>query len=238
MHRFVWDLHYPPWIMEHEYPISAIYRDTPRYPLGPSVLPGRYTANLTVNGKTYAKDFTIKMDPRVSAGEAGLRQQFELESKIAEAMQRNYYALQQVRSVRQQLDTLRTHAGTAQPLPEIAALDQKAEELQGDEDTGVFLTTTAGKSLARLNSGLNTLLGAVDSADAAPTTQEQLTFADVNKALEQQLDHWKQIQTVDVPALNSKLKQAGLPAVNAESAVVLNDTMGTSTGGAGRKNRN
>src|SRR5208337_841376 len=41
MHRFVWDLHYPPPdALEHEYPMSAIYRDTPRYPIGPPVLPG------------------------------------------------------------------------------------------------------------------------------------------------------------------------------------------------------
>src|SRR5882762_9505604 len=34
MHRFVWNLHHaPPDALEHEFPISAIYRDTPRYPL-------------------------------------------------------------------------------------------------------------------------------------------------------------------------------------------------------------
>src|SRR5438094_7332428 len=43
MHRFVWDLHYSaPESVKHEYPISAIYRDTPRSPLG-AVLPGSYT---------------------------------------------------------------------------------------------------------------------------------------------------------------------------------------------------
>ena len=35
MHRFVWDLHYaPPDSLEHEFPISAIVHDTPKYPLG------------------------------------------------------------------------------------------------------------------------------------------------------------------------------------------------------------
>ncbi|HWX24377.1 MAG TPA: glycoside hydrolase, partial [Vicinamibacteria bacterium] len=48
MHRFIWDLRYPPpSALDHEYPISAVPNDTPRGPLGPSVLPGRYTVRLT-----------------------------------------------------------------------------------------------------------------------------------------------------------------------------------------------
>ena len=55
----------PPESVEHEYPISAIYHDTPRYPLGPAALPGRYTVKLTVDGRSYTRPPTIKMDPRV-----------------------------------------------------------------------------------------------------------------------------------------------------------------------------
>ncbi len=33
--------------LRHEYPIAAIPGDTPRYPLGPTALPGTYTARLT-----------------------------------------------------------------------------------------------------------------------------------------------------------------------------------------------
>src|SRR6185437_1255998 len=53
MHRWVWDLRYaPPTTTQHEYPISAIPYRTPRYPLGPLVLPGSYTVRLTADGKT------------------------------------------------------------------------------------------------------------------------------------------------------------------------------------------
>src|SRR6266702_1468176 len=52
MHRFVWDLHYsPPAALSHNYPISAIYRDTWREPRGPVALPGRYEVRLTVGSR-------------------------------------------------------------------------------------------------------------------------------------------------------------------------------------------
>src|SRR2546422_11605520 len=63
MHRFVWDLHYPPPpALRHEYPIAAIYRNTPREPRGPWVVPGRYTARLTVAGQAYVQPLTVTID--------------------------------------------------------------------------------------------------------------------------------------------------------------------------------
>jgi hypothetical protein len=59
MHRWIWDLHYPaPDAVRHEYPIAAIPGDTPRIPLGPTALPGRYTARLSANGKSYTAPFS------------------------------------------------------------------------------------------------------------------------------------------------------------------------------------
>ena len=87
MHRFVWDLHYPaPDSLEHEYPISAVWHDTPRYPQGPIVLPGQYTVKLTVNGTSYTEPLIIKMDPRVKTPLTGLQEQFRLATKITSMM--------------------------------------------------------------------------------------------------------------------------------------------------------
>src|SRR6266852_1035836 len=80
MHRFVWDLHYaPPDSLAHEFPISAIVHDTPKYPLGAWALPGRYTVKLAVEGKSFTKALVVKMDPRITTSLADLRKQFEME---------------------------------------------------------------------------------------------------------------------------------------------------------------
>jgi len=226
MHRFVWDLHYPPPdSLEHEYPISAIYHDTPRTPLGPTVMPGKYSVKLTVNGTTYTQPLMIKMDPRVMTTQGGLRQQFELETKINEAMRRDYETLQQVRSLRRRLKNLIEKVRQGQLKETVSALESKAAELEGNEGGygRTFLSTAGGRSLARLNAGLNTLLAAVDSADAAPTTQAVSTFSDLNNALDQQLARWDVIKSKDVPELNLKLKRFGLPRLNPELVTAAGD---------------
>jgi photosystem II stability/assembly factor-like uncharacterized protein len=229
MNRFPWDLHYPPPdSLEHEYPISAIHHDTPRTPLGPAVLPGKYSVKLTVNGTSYVQPLMIKMDPRVKTPEGGLRQQFDLEMKINEAMRRDYQTLQQVRSLRQQLKNLaeRTRQGQVREL--LTALESKAAELEGSEGGygTTFLSTPEGRSLARLNAGLNSLLAVVDSADVAPTIQAVSTFNDLNSALDQQLAHWDEIKSKDVPELNLKLKRSGLPQLNPELVTATEDLHG------------
>jgi photosystem II stability/assembly factor-like uncharacterized protein len=229
MNRFPWDLHYPPPdSLEHEYPISAIHHDTPRTPLGPAVLPGKYSVKLTANGTSYVQPLMIKMDPRVKTPEGGLRQQFDLEMKINEAMRRDYQTLQQVRSLRQQLKNLaeRTRQGQVREL--LTALESKAAELEGSEGGygTTFLSTPEGRSLARLNAGLNSLLAVVDSADVAPTIQAVSTFNDLNSALDQQLAHWDEIKSKDVPELNLKLKRPGLPQLNPELVTATEDLHG------------
>ncbi len=67
MHRFVWDLHAAPTgearRRRGEYPISAIYQDTPGLQ-GEWMPPGTYTVRLTVDGRNYSQPLIIRPDPR------------------------------------------------------------------------------------------------------------------------------------------------------------------------------
>jgi photosystem II stability/assembly factor-like uncharacterized protein len=216
MHRFVWDLHYPPPdSIEHEYPISAIYRDTPRYPLGPSVLPGTYTVKLTVGGQSFSRPLTIKMDPRVHSSAEELHRQFESEMSITQAMHEDFSALEQVRSVREQLNHLRKQA-PGQLAAAMSALEKRLADLEGAAGGygATYLSGPAGNSLARLNSAFNQLLSNVASADAAPTSQALAMIAEVKSALDQQLAAWSEVKSREIPALNAQLRKKKLPELN------------------------
>jgi photosystem II stability/assembly factor-like uncharacterized protein len=221
MHRFVWDLHYPPPpALDRDYPISAIYGDTPLYPLGATILPGTYSIKLTVGGQSFPQTLTIKMDPRVKTSAADLTGQFELEMKIVEAMRRDSDALTQVQRLRKALqETL--SSGAADLRASITEVDKKAAEIEGGSGGygAQYLSSPAGRSLSRLNSGLTSLLAAVDSADAAPTAQATATFADVQQALDEQMARWADLRDKDIPALNQQLKQAGAAEIDVSRRV-------------------
>jgi photosystem II stability/assembly factor-like uncharacterized protein len=219
MHRFLWDLTYPaPDALGHDYPISAIFHDTPRYPLGAAVLPGQYKVVLTVGGKTFSQLLAVRIDPRVKTSAEDLGRQFELDRKIADVLHKDYEALQQVRSLRSQLKSLAGHAAIAKTSAELEA---KAAPLEGEEGGyGTrYLSTPEGRSLSRLNSGLSTLVSALDTADAAPTTQQSAMFVELEKALEEQLSAWGQLKSKDIPELNEQLKKVGLPPIDLQKPV-------------------
>ena len=94
MHRFVWDLHYPPPATDtFSFPIAAVPGDTPRRPSGPWVLPGRYTVTLVAGGVRTSQPLVIRMDPRVETPRQGLEEQFRLSMQVVDAIARVHGAL-------------------------------------------------------------------------------------------------------------------------------------------------
>jgi hypothetical protein len=193
-------------------------------------LPGKYKVVLTASGKTYTQKLEIKMDPRVKTSPEDLRRQFELDRKIADALHRDYEALQQARSLRAQLKALATVPDAIKQAA--SAVDSKAANIAGEEGGygARYLSTPEGRSLSRLNSGFSAMLSALDTADAAPTSQQVAMFGELNKALEEQLGAWLELKSKDIPQLNEQLKKAGLPAIDLQKPVSgETDSMQTTT---------
>ena len=160
MQRFVWDLHYPePKANRREYPISAIYRDTPRHPLGPSVLPGEYTLKLTAGGRTHTRTLRVEMDPRVKTPRAGLERQFALSMDAAEGMTQTFDALAAVKKLRAQIKDLRARTGLAPALADsLAALERKAAALETGAAPGAASGAPAPADFNQLHSSFRDAL--------------------------------------------------------------------------------
>jgi hypothetical protein len=87
LHRFVWDLRYPPPPgAERGFPIAATPGETASEPKGPWVVPGVYTLKLTANGVSLTQPLTVRMDPRVKSGTLALQQQFALAKQVYDAL--------------------------------------------------------------------------------------------------------------------------------------------------------
>jgi hypothetical protein len=214
MHRFVWDLHYTPIdSLNRDYPISAIYHDTPLVPQGILAPPGNYTVRLTANGHQYSQPLVIKGDPRVKVSASDLAQQFAVEERLVDATHQDYTALQQVLSLRSQLKELKPRAQGA-VADAIARLDQQAATVEGSG--GGFGASFAGpqaQSLRRMNGALVHVYDIVSMADAAPTTQAVAASDQLQQALRAALLKWDEVKNAIGP-LNQQLQSAGLPTVD------------------------
>jgi len=216
MQRFVWNLHYPaPEGQRPEYPIAAIYGDTERHPLGPWALPGTYTVKLTVNGRGYTQPLTVKMDPRVKTSPEGIARQHSIAIGSYEGMKQVREALEQVHKIRSQLKNLRGRASQAALVDTIDALERKAAALEGTSGglRGGGAVASGQPSLSRMSGELLGLMGLVEGADVAPTTQAVAAARQLQSSLEQILARWSETKDKDVKALNEQLVRAGLPAL-------------------------
>jgi photosystem II stability/assembly factor-like uncharacterized protein len=212
MHRFVWDLHYPPpAVLEFEYPISAIPHATPPWPQGATVLPGEYTVRLNAAGQSLSQTLIVRMDPRVKTPPEGLAAQFTLLRNIAAALRADHDALMDVRAVRQRLRSAReaVKSSNVELGRAMDALDASLVPLESGRSGAGF----AAEGLERLNGRLRSLIEVVDSADAAPTAQALAVFAEVRQALDSLLSRWNDLQEKDITALNLRLRKAHLPPV-------------------------
>jgi len=218
MHRFVWDLHYTPVPgIAPSYPIAAVPHNTAPAPTSPWAMPGQYTVVLTAGGKTYTQPLAIKMDPRVKTPLAGLREQFTESMRLYEPLLQVSPAFDQATGLRKQLAALKKQAqgGT---LTAVTAFEGKLDRIAGSPQ-GFFFGGggAAAPSLASTRMRLLILMNVFQEADVAPTSQATAATAGLVKEVPSVLQQWDELKSRDVPAINAKLRAAGLPELKLES---------------------
>lgn len=224
MHRWVWDLHYSaPDSTRHDYPIAAIPGDTPRLPLGPTALPGSYTARLTVNGKSYTASFTVKMDPRIKTSTAGLEEKFQLEERMAALLSQTSETLMQAESIGPPLQKLSQQASGA-IRDSVQAFQTKLATVLG-APAGFAAPPIDEVTLSRVNGQVAVLYGQVWPADAEPTASQSEALAAIEHDALDVLKRWNALKTADIPALNRMLNGANLPELHLESDLHKEETV-------------
>ncbi len=207
MHRFVWNLRRArPRAIRYEYSIRAVFgEDTPTEVEGAFVLPGRYTVELKTSAGAYRAPLTIRLDPRVRTSAADLaaldRFTHELDADLELAA--SVYADRA--RVHAQLDALarRLQGDRADPqlLGEVVALRDASREQKGE------------RSLGAVSGVLSALDADAEGADRAPTPAQSAAAAQYAAMLHEAAAAWQQLRDSRLPALESRLRAAGLPPV-------------------------
>ncbi|HEX8098137.1 MAG TPA: hypothetical protein VF507_08880, partial [Pyrinomonadaceae bacterium] len=219
MQRFVWDLRYaPPKALRYDFPISANYMDTPRYPLGPLVMPGRFTVKLTVGKQSFNEKLTVNIDPRVKTPRAGLQQQFDLSFQAYEGLQQTFDAVTQIRKVRGQIKELRARSPQGALADALSSLDQRLAKLDGEGSAESSTPAVPGgiadirdTNLTKLHVASDFMLNTLQAVDAQPTTQAAAASSELQRSLGTLLSSWAEIKDKDVKTLNEQLRRANLP---------------------------
>ncbi len=147
-HRFIWDFH-------------------EKNAAGVLVPPGVYTVRLSVNGKSLTRTARVMKDPRIAASNADLLAQYQL-ARLVQALRDEVAA---ARTKAQQF-VKRLPAGRAQAYRR----DVIGEEPPDNPDDSVGAYSRDFTSFLYLETSLDYLESAVESADAAPTPDMRTAY--------------------------------------------------------------
>jgi hypothetical protein len=222
MHRLAWDLRYPdPPTLNYGYSGNLLdYREytlnwhaipgrTPQSTLvGPMVLPGTYTAKLTVGGQSYTQPVTVVPDPRLSVPANALAEQFHLQERMVAGIAATYHAVNYVQQLRAALASRTSEAAGKPAAAQISRAVQTLDAALAPLGGSASILGTAHRDFGRR---LNDLL----IGDVQPTASVVAGVDGPCASVDKALDGLRQLQTTGIAELSTTLTRAGLAALPA-----------------------
>jgi len=212
MNRFAWDLRYDDPI---QVPGAFYAGDGPK---GPLALPGDYQVKLTVGGKSQTAPLHLAIDPRTKGSEAALQKQFNLAMQVNDRISQLHQAVNEIRDLRSQTQTLHKRFGDDQRLkPAFAAADDLDHKMSEIEQKLIQVNMKGSEgNLAfpnMLNEQLETFSHTIEAGDTEPTKPQFDVFKTLSTQLEEQVKKWAHLKDEEVPKVSELIKQANLPAL-------------------------
>jgi hypothetical protein len=182
---------------------------------GPEVIPGQYKVKISFGDQSATEGFEVKGDPRVRTTLAEYRKQLDLLLNARDKLSATSDAINQIHNVELQVAAVEKQAaGNAAVLDSARELEDELNAVLHKLYEPRFTGYDDQTLIYPLQ--LNNRVGAMQSyagGDYGPTDQDVQAFAAIEEELEAQLTKLKQALDVDLPALNLKLKQAGISPV-------------------------
>jgi hypothetical protein len=210
--RFVWNLRYP-----GVHALKDVLVDEGILE-GPLVVPGNYTAKLTVDGKSYTQPFTVVMDPRVKTSAQDLQAQLALLMHIHDQIDTVTYTVERIGRM---IDQIGDRQAQVKGQSYASRVEQPAKALKPKLDSvrnalaevEMHAYEISLHYPVRIYNQLLTLNAMTQSADAAPTQAELDSYKDLAAQVDRQLRRLADLERTDVAAFNQTMKQLDVPAV-------------------------
>ena len=173
LNQFAWDMRYAP--------VAGITTGSNTTATGPLAPPGHYTIRLVVSGRNLDRPLDIVRDPRISANDADLRDQFDLAWSIEQWRARGLKAYRSMEAAIGKLKQEQTTRSSACSAEQAASAEAQLREIAGgpppvSPDNSMGYPELNLRSLHALTGQLETLEAEVESADTAPTPDAHQAF--------------------------------------------------------------
>ncbi len=216
MHRFSWDLHYDPIVVEGTPPGEPAQGAVPHRTLtavnSPWAPPGQYTVRLTVDGKQYSQPITVKLDPRVKTSVVALKTLETTTKALYDEAAAVHEAYLSGRALSAKLandagadeTALRARVDSAAPAP----VRGGGRGFGGGGGRG----GAGGLPQSNLNtawSGLMAAAMAMQNADAQPTAGDLAGAARARAQAKDAMTKWNELRGKALDAVNAKRRAAG-----------------------------
>ena len=160
---------------------------------------------MAVGEDTLKQSFNILKDPRSTVSVADIQQQFDFVSEINNKVSEAHLAIKEIREIRTQLKHYTSRwkeDDKKKPLIEAA---NRIDSIMTDIEKTLYQTQNKSAQdplnypikLTNKLAHLNSLMG---MGDFPPTEQAKMVKEELVKAINQQLEHYEQIKTEDIPA--------------------------------------
>ena len=193
--------------------------------VGPTVVPGKYSVKLTVDGRTMTQPLEILRDPKVAASNADLDLSVKLQLRLRDDITAAAEMINTIEVMRKQLEDVRKayrdDPSRAELLKQVADMDKKLfdveskllEPAQMTSDDKYFQQAyRVYMNLIWLNGEVGPGAGDVSGgADFAPTDTSVAVMESIEKDLNGARGDYKRLMEQDVPAFNRAIGSAMTP---------------------------
>jgi hypothetical protein len=174
---------------------------------------------MTTRSGTQSVPLEVVLDPRLkdTVTADDIAAHWDLVKKTSEDIEALHRAVNKMRASRTELEKVQHRTGTdpaTRALIDAAAdFDRKMAPI---EEQLLQVDMKASEDNLRypnrLNEQYDTFVATVDGGDVRPTEPQLQVFAELHRRLGGQLAKWNALMNEDLPALNARLQNAGVPA--------------------------
>lgn len=219
--RMVWDMRHPGF---KEFKGMILYSSPNK---GPKAIPGIYSVQLKVNGKTMEQSFEIVKDPRTPNTPEDFKNQFDFLMKVRDKVSESHQAIIDIRNTKKDIDYLLEKLKGKKGIEEIKILAESLKKELEIIENNIHMTKNEAYQDPlnfgiRINNRLAFLMADQQRGDYPPTDQAEAFRKQVTVEMDKELQALDKLYQEKLNTLNNSIQNKALKILDAPVKKTIN----------------